>query len=157
MRKVYKINGKTEVHEVFTSPSGKTKYKVAFTKGNLDPKNRVPARFSTDSPIIQAVIESSPKFNRVIFLDKVYGNVAPAPAPVMNAATTTAPKKGKGKVADPKGSELKVMEEVKTIADAASVLIAEGASAAEIDGSVAGAIKVAKKYGISFPNLQGEE
>ena len=87
MRKVYKINGKTEVHEVFTSPSGKTKYKVAFTKGNLDPKNRVPARFSTDSPIIQAVIENSPKFNRVIFLEKVYGNVAPAAAPVMNAAT----------------------------------------------------------------------
>lgn len=159
MRKVYKINGKTEVHEVFTSPSGKTKYKVAFTKGNLDPKNRVPARFSTDSPIIQAVIENSPKFNRVIFLEKVYGNVAPAPVMNVAPATTSAPasKKGKGKAADAKGSELKVMEDVKTIADAASVLIAEGASAAEIDGSVAGAVKVAKKYGISFPNLKGEE
>lgn len=161
MRKVYKINGKTEVHEVFTSPSGKTKYKVAFTKGNLDPKNRVPARFSTDSPIIQAVIENSPKFNRVIFLEKVYGNVAPAAAPVMNAASTAAPapapKKGKGKAAETKGSELKVMEDVKTIADAASVLTAEGVLAAEIDGTVEGAIKVAKKYGISFPNLKGEE
>ncbi len=159
MRKVYKINGKTEVHEVFTSPSGKTKYKVAFTKGNLDPKNRVPARFSTDSLIIQAVIENSPKFNRVIFLEKVYGNVAPAPVMNVAPATTSAPasKKGKGKAADAKGSELKVMEDVKTIADAASVLIAEGASAAEIDGSVAGAVKVAKKYGISFPNLKGEE
>lgn len=159
MRKVYKINGKTEVHEVFTSPSGKTKYKVAFTKGNLDPKNRVPARFSTDSPIIQAVIENSPKFNRVIFLEKVYGNVAPAAAPVMNAASAAAPapKKGKGKSAETKGSELKVMEDVKTIADAASVLTAEGVLAAEIDGTVEGAIKVAKKYGISFPNLKGEE
>lgn len=160
MRKVYKINGKTEVHEVFTSPSGKTKYKVAFTKGNLDPKNRVPARFSTDSPIIQAVIENSPKFNRVIFLEKVYGNVAPAPAPVMNAAPAApapSPKKGKGKATEAKNAELKVMEDVKTIADAASVLIAEGASAAEIDGSIEGAIKVAKKFGISFPNLKGEE
>lgn len=159
MRKVYKINGKTEVHEVFTSPSGKTKYKVAFTKGNLDPKNRVPARFSTDSPIIQAVIENSPKFNRVIFLEKVYGNVAPAAAPVMNAASVAAPapKKGKGKAAETKGSELKVMEDVKTIADAASVLTAEGVLAAEIDGTVEGAIKVAKKYGILFPNLKGEE
>lgn len=159
MRKVYKINGKTEVHEVFTSPSGKTKYKVAFTKGNLDPKNRVPARFSTDSPIIQAVIENSPKFNRVIFLEKVYGNVAPAAAPVMNAASAAAPapKKGKGKSAETKGSELKVMEDVKTIADAASVLTAEGVLAAEIDGTIEGAIKVAKKYGISFPNLKGEE
>lgn len=160
MRKVYKINGKTEVHEVFTSPSGKTKYKVAFTKGNLDPKNRVPARFSTDSPIIQAVIENSPKFNRIIFLEKVYGNVAPAPAPVMNtapAAPAPSPKKGKGKATEAKNAELKVMEDVKTIADAASVLIAEGASAAEIDGSIEGAIKVAKKFGISFPNLKGEE
>lgn len=161
MRKVYKINGKTEVHEVFTSPSGKTKYKVAFTKGNLDPKNRVPARFSTDSLIIQAVIENSPKFNRVIFLEKVYGNVAPAPAPVMNvapaAASAPASKKGKGKTAETKDSELKVMEDVKTIADAASVLTAEGVLAAEIDGTVEGAIKVAKKYGISFPNLKGEE
>ena len=161
MRKVYKINGKTEVHEVFTSPSGKTKYKVAFTKGNLDPKNRVPARFSTDSPIIQAVIENSPKFNRVIFLEKVYGNVAPASSPVMSvapaAASTPTSKKGKGKTAETKGSELKVMEDVKTIADAASVLTAEGVLAAEIDGTVEGAIKVAKKYGISFPNLKGEE
>ena len=159
MRKVYKINGKTEVHEVFTSPSGKTKYKVAFTKGNLDPKNRVPARFSTDSPIIQADIENSPKFNRVIFLEKVYGNVAPAAAPVMNATSVAAPapKKGKGKAAETKGSELKVMEDVKTIADAASVLTAEGVLAAEIDGTVEGAIKVAKKYGILFPNLKGEE
>ena len=161
MRKVYKINGKTEVHEVFTSPSGKTKYKVAFTKGNLDPKNRVPARFSTDSPIIQAVIENSPKFNRVIFLEKVYGNVAPAPAPVMNvasaAASAPASKKGKGKAAETKGSELKVMEDVKTIADAVAVLIAEGASASDIDGSVAGANKLAKSLGISFPNLKGEE
>lgn len=161
MRKVYKINGKTEVHEVFTSPSGKTKYKVAFTKGNLDPKNRVPARFSTDSPIIQAVIENSPKFNRVIFLEKVYGNVAPASAPVMNvapaAASAPVSKKGKGKTAETKGSELKVMEDVKTIADAVAVLIAEGASASDIDGSVAGANKLAKSLGISFPNLKGEE
>ena len=55
-----------------------------------------------------------------------------------------------------KKPELKVMEDVKTIADAASVLTAEGALAAEFDGSVEGAIKVAKKYGISFPNLKAE-
>ena len=162
MRKVYKINGKTEVHEVFTSPSGKTKYKVAFVKGNLDPKNRVPARFSTDSPIIQAVIESSPKFNRVIFLEKVFGNVAPA-APVMNVAPAApaaapAPKKGKGKAAEAaKGPALKAMEEVKTLAEAAAVLVAEGAPASDFDGTVEGARKAAKSLGISFPNLKEEE
>lgn len=154
MRKVYKINGKTEVHEIFTSPSGKTKYKVTFSKGNLDPKNRMPARYATESPIIQDVIESSPKFNHTIFLEKSYADDA---AGVMEVpAAAPAAKKGKIKMAETKKPELKVMEDVKTIADAASVLTAEGALAAEFDGSVEGAIKVAKKYGISFPNLKAE-
>lgn len=153
MRKVYKINGKTEVHLVLESPSGKTKYKIAFTKGNLDPKMLAPATYSTDNPVIQDVIERSNLFGKVIFVEKVYGDATPTPTPV----SALAPKKGKGKAAETKGSELKVMEDVKTIADAASVLTAEGVLAAEIDGTVEGAIKVAKKYGISFPNLKGEE
>lgn len=152
MIKVYKMNGKTESHEVFQM--GKTTFKVTFSKGNLDPKNRVPARFATGSKILQVVIESSPKYGKTIFLDKVYGEVAPAETPAPAAAP--APKKGKAKGTEAKGSELKVMEDVKTIADAASVLTAEGALAAEFDGSVEGAIKVAKKYGISFPNLKAE-
>lgn len=162
MRKTYKINGKTEVHEIFTSPSGKTKYKVTFSKGNLDPKNRMPARYSTDSPIIQDVIESSPKFNRTIFLEKVYGSVAPAAAPAPAVSAAPAPKKGRVKAAEskpvePKAPEVKVMEDVKTIADAVTVLTSEGAPAAEIDGTVEGAIKLAKSLGLSFPNLKGEE
>lgn len=157
MRKVYKINGKTEVHLVLESPSGKTKYKIAFTKGNLDPKMLAPATYSTNNPVIQDVIERSNLFGKVIFVEKVYGDATPTPTPVSAPAATSAPKKGKGKTAETKGSELKVMEDVKTIADAASVLTAEGVLAAEIDGTVEGAIKVAKKYGISFPNLKGEE
>ena len=152
MIKVYKMNGKTESHEVFQM--GKTTFKVTFSKGNLDPKNRVPARFATGSKILQVVIESSPKYGKTIFLDKVYGEVAPAETPAPAAAP--APKKCKAKGTETKAPELKVMEDVKTIADAASVLTAEGALAAEFDGSVEGAIKVAKKYGISFPNLKAE-
>lgn len=152
MIKVYKMNGKTESHEVFQM--GKTTFKVTFSKGNLDPKNRVPARFATGSKILQVVIESSPKYGKTIFLDKVYGEAAPAETPA--PAATPAPKKGKAKGTETKAPELKVMEDVKTIADAASVLTAEGALAAEFDGSVEGAIKVAKKYGISFPNLKAE-
>ena len=144
------MNGKTESHEVFTSASGKTVVKVTFTKGNLDPKNRVPAKYATASPVVQHIIEHSPKFGKTIFLDKVYGEAEPT------APAAPAPKKGKAKGTEAKGSELKVMEDVKTIADAASVLTAEGALAAEFDGSVEGAIKVAKKYGISFPNLKAE-
>lgn len=151
MIKVYKINGKTEVHEVFTTPSGKATFKVAFVKGNLDPKNRVPARFSTDNPVIQAVIEGSEKFGRTIFLDKVYGeDIAKpveeiAPIPVKKAKTA------------PKTAAVKDMPEVKTIADAATVLLAEGAPASDIDGTVEGARKAAKSLGLSFPNLKEEE
>lgn len=162
MRKVYKINGKTEVHEVFTSPSGKTKYKVKFSKGNLDPKNRVPARFSTESPIIQAVIEGSPKFNKSIFLEKAYGGAAPAIAAAPAVSAAPAPKKGRAKgveakPVEPKAAEVKVMEEVRTIADAVTVLTSEGAPAAEFDGTIEGVIKLAKSLGLSFPNLKGEE
>ena len=157
MRKVYKINGKTEVHLVLESPSGKTKYKIAFTKGNLDPKMLTPATYSTNNPVIQDVIERSNLFGKVIFVEKVYGDATPTPTPVAAPVATSAPKKGKGKAAESKPSEMKVMEEVKTIADAVAVLIAEGASASDIDGSVAGAIKLAKSFDISFPNLKGEE
>jgi hypothetical protein len=149
MRKIYKINGKTEAHEIFTSPSGKTIYKVAFTKGNLDPKNRVPARFTTDNEVIMNVIESSPKFGKTIFLEKVYGEPVPAVAPA-----PVADKKTKAKTA--KASETRVMADVKTLADAATVLVAEGASAADIDGTVETAVRVAKSMGISFPNLKEE-
>lgn len=148
MRKVYKINGKTEVHLVLESASGKTKYKIAFTKGNLDPKLLAPATYSTNDPVIQEVIERDKLFNKVIFLDKVYGEVAPAAAPAPGA-----PAKGKGKG---KGETLKEMPEVTTLADAVTVLTAEGASAADFDGTVKGAIKIAKGLGLSFPNLKGE-
>ena len=149
MRKIYKINVNTEAHEIFTSPSGKTIYKVAFTKGNLDPKNRVPARFTTDNEVIMNVIESSPKFGKTIFLEKVYGEPVPAAAPA-----PVADKKTKAKTA--KASETRVMADVKTLADAATVLVAEGASAADIDGTVETAVRVAKSMGISFPNLKEE-
>lgn len=155
MRKVYKINGKTEVHLILESPSGKTKYKIAFTKGNLDPKMLAPATYSTNNPVIQDVIERSNLFGKVIFVEKVYGDAAPA-VPLTPAAS--APKKGgKGKTAEAaKAPTQKVMEDVRTFAEAAAVLVAEGAPASEIDGTVGGAKKVAKALGISFPNLKGE-
>lgn len=153
MIKVYKMNGKTESHEIFASASGKTKVKVTFVKGNLDPKNRVPAKYATASPVVQHMIEHSPKFGKTIFLDKTFGSEESAPTV---AAPIQKGKAGKVKTADPK-LNLKEMPEVTTLADAATVLTAEGALAAEIDGTIEGAIKVAKKYGISFPNLKGEE
>lgn len=155
MIKVYKMNGKTEVHEIFTSPSGKTTYKVTFSKGNLDPKNRVPAKYATSSPVIQHVIEHSPKFGKTIFLDRVYGNSDPAPAKV--APAKVAPKKVAKKEANAEEkSKLKEMPEVTTLADAATVLVSEGVLAADFDGTVECAQRLAKSLGISFPNLVEE-
>lgn len=146
------MNGKTESHEVFVM--GKTKFKVTFTKGNLDPKNRVPAKYSTSSPIVQAVIEGSPRFGKTIFLDKVYGEPDPVVAPAAPVATT-APAKGKAKTAKAE-KDTKVMGDVTTLAEAWTVLTAEGAEAADMDNTYEGALKVAKKLGISFPNLKEE-
>ena len=146
MIKVYKMNGKTESHEVFNL--GKTVIKVTFTKGNLDPKNRVPAKYATESPVVQYAIEHDARFGKTIFLDKIYGEVAPAVAPA-------APAKGKGKAkAADKGESLKEMPEVTTLADAVTVLTAEGAPAADFDGTVEGALKIAKGLGLAFPNLK---
>lgn len=152
MIKVYKMNGKTESHEVFNL--GKTVIKVTFTKGNLDPKNRVPAKYATESPVVQYAIEHDPRFGKTIFLDKVYGEVTPAAAPAASTAVAKG-KGGKGKSAD-KGDTLKEMPEVTTLADAVTVLTAEGAPAADFDGTVEGALKIAKGLGLSFPNLKGE-
>lgn len=167
MRKVYKINGKTEVHEVFTSPSGKTKIKVAFTKGNLDPNNRVPARFTTDSPIVQAFIENSPKFNKTIFLEKVFAGTNPVPA-----ATPVESIKGKAKTTSPKPAdavedksttspesevtEEKVYPEITKTGDAVSILMKAGAKIKQVS-DYEGIMKFAKAKGISFPNLVKED
>ena len=155
MIKVYKMNGKTEAHEVFVI--GRTTVKVTFAKGNLDPKNRVPAKYSTSSTIVQTIIESDPRFNRTIFLAKVYGDVASDEAPVAAAApVATAAVSKKGKAKESAKSSLKEMPEVTTLADAATVLTAEGALAADFDGTVDGAQKLAKSLGLAFPNLKNE-
>lgn len=157
MIKVYKMNGKTEAHEIFTSPSGKTTYKVTFSKGNMDPKNRVPAKYATSSPVIQHVIEHSPKFGKTIFLDKVYGTPDPAPVAAPAAPAKAAPKKVAKKAANAEEkSKLKEMPEVTTLADAATVLVSEGVLAADFDGTVECAQRLAKSLGISFPNLVEE-
>ena len=153
MIKVYKMNGKTESHEVFNL--GKTVIKVTFTKGNLDPKNRVPAKYATESPVVQYAIEHDPRFGKTIFLDKVYGEMTPAAPTAPVAPAAPAKGKGKGKAAD-KGETLKEMPEVTTLADAVTVLTAEGAPAADFDGTVEGVLKIAKGLGLSFPNLKGE-
>ena len=138
---------------VFRAPVGKATVVCTFKDGNLQSREPVPATFTTENPIVQAVIESCELYaSRKIFLMASYGE-----PDVVLAPAKAEPKKVAEKVTEKpktKKADLKVMEEVKTIADAVTVLAAEGVPASEFDGTAAGAHKVAKSLGLSFPNLK---
>lgn len=168
MKKVYGMPGVANSQIVLTSPSGKTKYKIPFTGGITHAREKVPAKYITDSPIIQDVIESSPLFNKKIFLLNSFGTVvkpaAPAPAPTGGKKPVAPPKnggknaaqtaKGKAKTEEPKGP--KVYEDVTNLGEAITVLMQEGQMSAENMTSIAGVLKAAAELNVSFPNLTEE-
>ena len=150
---------------VLTSPSGKTKYKISFTGGITHAREKVPAKHITDSPIIQDVIESSPLFNKKIFLLNSFGSVvkpteqpAAPKKPVVtpkNGKAAPQPGKGKGKeaVQDPEPKGPKVYEDVTNLGEAITILMQVGTVPAENMTSVEGVLKAAAELGVSFPNL----
>lgn len=171
MKKVYAMPGVANSQIVLTSPSGKTKYKIPFTGGITHAREKVPAKYITDSPIIQDVIESSPLFNKKIFLLNSFGTVVkpatPAPAPAGGKKAVTPPKNGKGAVqpAKGKGKDVnpgtepngpKVYEDVTNLGEAITVLMQTGSVPAESMTSIEGVLKAAAELGVSFPNLTEE-
>lgn len=161
MKKVYGMPGIVNAQIVITSPSGKTKYKIPFTGGSLNDRNKTEAKFITDNEILQNVIERDARFNKSIFLRQSFGEAAPtvaaAPAPV-----STVIKKGgrPGKNAAQEqtvkenATEIKVMEEV-TDMEAAIVILTEAGEVAAADVlDVEGVQKKAREMGFSFPNLK---
>lgn len=68
MRKVYEYVNKVEAELVVVSKSGSTKYKFKFTGGVMDPKNKINAKHTTDNPIMQRVLETSPYFGKSVRL-----------------------------------------------------------------------------------------
>lgn len=167
MKKVYAMPGVANSQIVLTSPSGKTKYKIPFTGGITHAREKVPAKYITDSPIIQDVIESSPLFNKKIFLLNSFGSVVkPAEQPAAPKKPVVTPKngkpapqpgKGKGKetVQEPAGESKgpKVYEEVTNLGEAITILMQAGTVPAENMTSVEGVLKAASELGVSFPNL----
>ena len=179
MKKVYGVPGVAHTQLVLTSPSGKTKYKITFTGGITHSREKVPAKCITDSPIIQDVIESSPLFNKKIFLLNSFDTpvkTAEKPAsPVIPPKKQTTPIKGrtgrngiKEKTKDapipseeiqPIEEETKtdvpqIYEDVTTLGDAISILT--GSVSGDRLTSVEGVLQAAKELGISFPNLSKE-
>ena len=158
MRKVYGMPGVAQAQVVLTSPSGKTKYKIPFNDGITTSRDKTPAKFTTDNPIIQDVIESDPTFNKKIFLLNVYDKpvvteAAPAVAKTSAPKGRPAPKKAKQAAETNEG---KVFEEVNNLGEAINILM----NAGPVDGasvtSVEGVLAKAQEFGISFPNLKTE-
>lgn len=169
MKKVYGMPGVANSQIVLTSPSGKTKYKIPFAGGITHAREKVPAKYITDSPIIQDVIESSPLFNKKIFLLNSFGSVvkpAEQPAapkkPVAPARNGKGVQPSKGKVKEtvqeptdePKGP--KVYEDATNLGEAITILMQVGTVPAENMTSIDGILKSAAELGVSFPNLTEE-
>lgn len=111
MRKVYEYVNKVEAELVVVSKSGSTKYKFKFTGGVMDPKNKIHAKHTTDNPIMQRVLETSPYFGKSVRLVAAFDTpetrepvlikkavVAPVETTKPATATdTTKPGKGNGR------------------------------------------------------------
>ena len=105
---------------------------------------------TTANPIVQRVIESSEKFkNKKIFIMAEYEDSMPAP----EVKAAPAPKVDIKKARKAAKAAVRVNEEVRTHADAVTVLMAEGDVNIADLSDVAACIKKAEELGMSFPNL----
>ncbi len=93
MRKVYEYINKVEAELVVVSKSGSTKYKFKFTGGVMDPKNKVHAKHTTDNPIMQRVLETSPYFGKTVRLVATFDTPA-VREPVLIKKAVVAPMEG---------------------------------------------------------------
>ena len=122
--------------------------KCAFTGGNLQSKEPVPATYTTDNPIIQGVLEDTPMF----LGGKVFVISQSEDATVEEIVVET-PKPTTKKTTKKTKTETRTMENVRTFGDAMTVLMTE----AEVNMSeltdIEACIKKAAELGISFPNL----
>ena len=155
MKKVYGMPGKVNAQIVISSPSGKTKYKIPFTGGSLNDRNKTEAKFITDNEILQNVIERDARFNKSIFLLNTFGDVAPVAA-APEAPAPAAPKKGRGakNAGQEQQAQVKVMEDITDMGAAIAVLTEAGEVAAGDVLDVEGVLKKAQEMGFSFPNLK---
>lgn len=160
MRKVYGMPGVAHAQLVLTSPSGKTKYKITFTDGITTSRDKTPAKYTTDNPIYQDIIENDPIFGKKVFLLNEY-DITPA-APAAPAASRTSAPKGRPapkKTAKPATADepsIEVHDEVTDLGGAVTVLMEKGDVPGASLTSIEGVLAKAKEFGISFPNLAKE-
>ena len=153
MTKVYGVQGRTSVE--ITLQIGKARLPIEFTKGCMDRKNYRPATFTTSDKTIQAMIEGSELYGRMIKLYKTYGENGlqdeeeaneemPAAAPAAAPAPVAAP------------METAVFEDITTIEEVRAKLKSMGAKANTL-ASTAGMKRFIAAHNIEFPNFTFDE
>lgn len=131
---------------------GKATIVCPFTRGNLQSREPVPASFSTSNEVIQGVLETSPMFVSgkvfIISEDQDATPVVETPKPTKTTKATKAPK------AETAPRTARVMEDVKTLGDAVTVLMTENGVVGSDLIDIPSITRKAKELGISFPNLK---
>ena len=147
MTKTYGINNVVEASYVF--PAMKGRLRANFSGGVLDPKRMRPATLTTKNPVVMLIIENSDMFKSGrIFI--VAQNEDPKPERPAPKKEVKKKKATPDKVAD---DGRKVYEDVTSLGDAVSVLMALGANAAELQDK-ATLLETASQLNVSFPNLK---
>ena len=141
MVKVYGMRGMTEAVVYFAGG----KIKATFKGGIADKAYNTPAKLITENPVVQAAIESDPRFGSSIFLQKSVGgigdkSIVPEETPVESAPV----------VAD---GTPRSYDNVTTVGQAMNVLKSLGvkASAMRTKESV---LTAAEGINVTFPNLK---
>lgn len=146
---IKKYGARNTSEGVFKFKYGKASVTCRFCNGNLQSREPIPATYSTNSPLIQHVIETSTQFqNGKIFIVAEYAETADAAdAKQEETAEQTAPKKTRTKKAG------RAFDDVKTLGEVVTILTEEGVNSADLTDR-ASILKAAEALDIIFPNLE---
>lgn len=120
------------------------KIKATFKGGIADKAYNTPAKLITENPVVQAAIESDPRFGTTIFLQKSVGGIGDK---------SILPKDTQ--VAEPSQTEdnsLKSYENVTTVGQAMNILKSLGVKASAMRTKEA-VLAAAESINVTFPNL----
>lgn len=140
MVKVYGMRGMTEAVIYFAGG----KIKATFKGGIADKAYNTPAKLITENPVVQAAIESDPRFGVTIFLQKSVGGIGDKPIlPNVSPEVNPAPVVSEG---------AQSYENVTTVGQAMNILKSLGVKASAMRTKEA-VLAAAESINVSFPNL----
>lgn len=120
------------------------KIKATFKGGIADKAYNTPAKLITENPVVQAAIESDPRFGTTIFLQKSVGGIGDKSILPNNTNTATPVPTVSG--------EPKTYEDVTTVGQAMNILKGYGVKANAMRTKEA-VLAAAESINVNFPNL----